>query len=228
VQSQAQTHFPQRMYLYHTLIFQRYRKPVVSLAILADEQKNWRPQQYNTELWGCRVALEFPIAKLLDYQEQIPQLRESRNPFAVIVEAHLATQQTRNTPQTRYQQKLRLVKSLYRRGYGREDILELFRLIDWMLKLPESLEADFGEEIEQFEEENRMGYITSIERRGMQQGIRQGIQDLLEARFPQVSDALILAIQEIDDIAVLRSLLTQAGTINSLEEFEQSLPIQSE
>jgi hypothetical protein len=73
VQSQAQTHFPQRMYLYHTLIFQRYRKRVVSLAILADEQKNWRPQQYNTELWGCRVALEFPIAKLLDYQEQIPQ-----------------------------------------------------------------------------------------------------------------------------------------------------------
>ncbi|CDH44692.1 hypothetical protein BN874_1840005 [Candidatus Contendobacter odensis Run_B_J11] len=33
-----------------------------------------------------------------------------------------------------------LARSLYRRGYPRQEILELFRFIDWVLALPEFLE----------------------------------------------------------------------------------------
>ena len=43
VQSQAQEEFPERMYIYNYRIYDRYRKPVVSLAILADESVAWRP-----------------------------------------------------------------------------------------------------------------------------------------------------------------------------------------
>ncbi len=44
------------------------------------------------------------------------------NPFAVIVAAHLTTQQTNQDPSRRYQGKLRIAKSLYQRGYSRQDI----------------------------------------------------------------------------------------------------------
>jgi SOS response regulatory protein OraA/RecX len=57
--------------------------------------------------------------------------------------AHLTTQQTSKDAQGRYQGKLRIAKSLYQRGYSRQDILELLRLIEWMMTLPKSLERDF-------------------------------------------------------------------------------------
>jgi hypothetical protein len=78
--------------------------------------------------------LKFPTVKLLDYQ--LPALEASANPFAVIVLAHLTTQQTSKDPQGRYQSKLRIAKSLYQRRYGRQAILELLRLIEWMMTLP--------------------------------------------------------------------------------------------
>ena len=52
VQSQAQEEFPERMYIYNYRIYDRYRKPVVSLAILADDRETWRPDRYREELWG--------------------------------------------------------------------------------------------------------------------------------------------------------------------------------
>jgi hypothetical protein len=47
--------------------------------------------------------------------------------------AHLKTQATNGNPLSRLQWKLTVAKSLYQRGYSRQDILELFRLINWMM-----------------------------------------------------------------------------------------------
>ena len=47
--------------------------------------------------------------------------------------------------------------------------------MDWVLTLPESLEIRYNEEIQQFEEEHGVTYITSFERIGIQKGMQQGI-----------------------------------------------------
>jgi len=91
VQSQVQEEFPERMYIYNYRIYDRYRKPVVSLAILADERETWRPDRYREELWGWYVEMGFPTVKLLDYRQRMGELEENSNPFAVIVTAHLTT-----------------------------------------------------------------------------------------------------------------------------------------
>jgi len=44
------------------------------------------------------------------------------------------------------------------------------------MTLPEELTRSFDEAIERFEEERQMPYITSIERRGMERGVQQGVQ----------------------------------------------------
>ncbi|NEO47502.1 MAG: hypothetical protein F6K55_26615 [Moorea sp. SIO4A3] len=36
-----------------------------------------------------------------------------------------------------------MAKRLYQRGYGRQDILELFRLIDWLISLADSWQTGF-------------------------------------------------------------------------------------
>lgn len=223
IQSQAKEDFAQRMYVYNYRIFDMYRRSVVSLAVLADDQDSWRPDRYSDELWGCRVELRFPTVKLLDYQGRSESLADN-NPFAVIVAAHLTTQQTNQDPSGRYQGKLRIAKSLYQRGYSRQDILELFRLIDWMMTLPESIESEFKQEIRNFEEDLQMPYVTSVERlariEGLVQKGREDVIEVLEVRFEALPNELVEKINQIEDLELLKTLLRQAITIGSLAEFQ--------
>ena len=52
VQHQVDEQFSERMYVYGYRIFDRYQKDVASLAVLADKNKNWRPNRYRRSLWG--------------------------------------------------------------------------------------------------------------------------------------------------------------------------------
>ncbi len=239
VQGRYDTEFAKRMYTYNYRLFDRHQQRVISLAILADERANWRPSSYGYELGGCRVSLEFPAAKILDYEAQWESLAQNTNPFAVVVMAHLKTKATQQNPESRLQWKLSLVRSLYDRGYRRDDVLQLFRFIDWIMVLPEALARGFKEVVRSYEEADRMRYVTSIERlaieEGIQQGIEQGIEQgivqasrnyiiqFLQIRFGEVPTSIVDALNGINDAAVLRSLFTRAIAINSLAEFQQVL-----
>lgn len=60
VQEDVEKTFAKRMYIYNYRIFDRYDRKVVSLAVLADRQKGWRPTGYGYELWGSRWVSRFP------------------------------------------------------------------------------------------------------------------------------------------------------------------------
>ena len=89
IQNQKESDFEERMYNYHISIYQRYGKRVVSLAILGDPDKNWKPSVFDYTMMGCRMTFVFPIVKLTDYLKRWDELEKSRNPFAVMVMAHL-------------------------------------------------------------------------------------------------------------------------------------------
>ena len=84
--------FPKRMFTYNCRLFERYDRPVASLAVLADDSPNWRPGAFGWELFGCRHVLEYPLVKLLDYASRLEALLEDPNPFALVTAAHLLTQ----------------------------------------------------------------------------------------------------------------------------------------
>ena len=67
----------------------------MSLAILADEEPAWRPNEYREEDAGCVLYFRFPTNKLLDYTDREEERKADPNPFAIITLAHLKTQQTR-------------------------------------------------------------------------------------------------------------------------------------
>jgi hypothetical protein len=124
-------------------------------ALLGDASPTWRPTRYEQRLWGCRVGIEFPVVKLRNYAARWDVLEASDNPFATVVMAHLQARATRRDPEGRLQWKLHLIRRLYERGYVREDVLELFRFIDWVLTLPVGLEARLQAELVQLEREGR-------------------------------------------------------------------------
>jgi len=221
VQSQEEDDFPKRMFVYNYRIFDRYDRSVASLAILGDDNIEWRPNQFGYELFGCTVDFQFPVIKLLDYQQRLSELETSRNPFATVVMAHLAAVQTRSNRLERKQQKLVLVKRLYEQGLGRDDIINLFRFIDWMMTLPDQFELEFWQEYRDFEESKRMQYVTSVERSGIRLGLLEGIELGLELKFGASSLFVMDEVSQIYDIEQLREIKEGIKTATSIDELRQ-------
>ncbi|GAB0056273.1 hypothetical protein SIID45300_00578 [Candidatus Magnetaquicoccaceae bacterium FCR-1] len=90
-------------------------------------------------------------------------MEESINPFATVTLAPIQTKQTQHRPDARYQAKRRLIRRLYEQGYDRQQVIDLFRFIDWVLHLPKALAEQLGMEIIAFEKNQKMPYISSIE-----------------------------------------------------------------
>ena len=77
-----------------------------------------------------------------------------------------------------------VTRRLYEQGYSREDVVNLFSFIDWVMSLPVALEQEFWREVRSLEEDLRMPYITSVERMAIQKGREQGIKQARHSNFP--------------------------------------------
>jgi hypothetical protein len=237
VQTGKEGEFPKRMVVYNHRLSDRYDREVISLAILADDDPDWRPNQFGYSRWGFRTVTEFPIVKLLDYAARGPELEVDPNPFALVVLAHLKTLETRRSPADRYAWKLRLVKGLYDRGMGAEEIRQLFRFIDWIMELPEEREGRFWQEITTYQREKVMPFVTIAERVGREKGIEEGkalgrsegllegtlkgIESCLELKFGVAGLELMPDIREIHDHVVLEKVLHAIRAADSPEDLRR-------
>jgi len=208
VQGQYDAEFTERMFTYHYRIFDRYQHPVVSLAVLGDENKQWRPCTYKYSRWGCILSFEFPVVKLTDYREKWSVLEDNDNPFATVVMAHLKNQDTRKDYDDRRYWKMQLMRRMYERGFARQTILDIFNFIDWVMNLPEEIEQAFEKEIEAFEKEKNMPYVTQIERRGEKRGEKRGesrlLRRLLENRFGDIPEQYRERLEQADSETLLK------------------------
>ncbi|MBN2373818.1 hypothetical protein JXL19_08525 [bacterium] len=245
VQGYYEKGFAERMFICNYRIFDRYRKEIISLAILADDVPGFRPEKYETSRWGFRHFFQFPTVKLIDYKGRWEELEGMRNPFAIIVMAHMKEMETKKDMGNRRFWKVSLVKRLYGKGYKKEDILLLYKFIDWLIFLPDKENERFHEEVTRYEEEKKMPYITTAEKIGVEKGEKIGIEkgekigiekgekigvekgkkedivEVLETRFGTVSQSLLEKIKEARDDTVLSSFLKKAVLAKDIEEFEQ-------
>jgi hypothetical protein len=227
VQSQYEKDFAERMYVYNYRAFDLYHKPVISLAVLGDERRSWRPNCYNYNLGGCQINFEFPVVKLLDYLQKWEDLEQSRNPFAIMVMAHLKTKQTNSNLTEREQWKWYLVRSLYEKNYSKKEIVKLFKLIDSMMSLSQELQKKLELKIIDYEESQKMPLLSNMEKRGLEKGTKKTLKDnivsILKKRFGELPTNLIANISKIDDIPKLQQLHLETISVNSVTEFESLL-----
>jgi hypothetical protein len=196
VQSDKDPDFPRRMYIYNYRIFDKNKRPVTSLAVLADEVGSWRPNGYTSEQWGCEIHFKFPMVKLIDYADDINDLLNHTNPFAIITAAHLKTKATKDNPQERYTWKWTITRALYEKGFSTTDILNLYRLVDWLMMLPHDLTKQFTQNLIAYEEEKKMPYVTSAERIGIEKGKLEGRSEGLG--IGQLNEAREMVLEALD------------------------------
>ena len=113
----------------------------------------------------------------------------------------------------------------------RDDILKLFRFMDYILRLPDDLASRVRSELESIEEKLSMPYVTSVERLARQEGIEQGVlqcsRDLLlqtiQIRFGQIPDPLRASINACTSTEQLSAFHRQALLANSLDDLPHQL-----
>lgn len=107
--------------------------------------------------------------------------------------------------------------------------MELFRFIDWLLVLPAVREQEFWHELRQFEEERYMPYVTSVERRGFEQGqlqaTRDAVLEVVSTQLGAVPEDITEAVQQLENVEALRVLLREAATCSTLEAFWESVRV---
>ncbi|CAM2009887.1 Rpn family recombination-promoting nuclease/putative transposase [Acanthopleuribacter pedis] len=241
-QNQKDDELPLRMFIYNYRIFDRYRRPVVSLAILGDPNHQWRPNQFHFALWQFSLSMAFPVVKLMDYEEDLPGLLAHKNPFALVTAAHILALRTKGKPKLRMRQKLDLIKRLYLNGYSPQKVVAFFRFIDWVLQLPPNLEQQLQHDLAVFEGEQNMPYMMRFERlaqergekigeargetrgeaRGEARGKRESIVDTLALRFGPLPPNIAPALEKVPPERLIE-LLRLAVTTTSIETFSRHL-----
>ncbi|WP_144049484.1 DUF4351 domain-containing protein, partial [Vreelandella massiliensis] len=124
----------------------------------------------------------------------------------------------------RTQAKIKLVRLMFERNYSREQIQQLFIVIDWMLQLPYGLEPTFRQAVYEIQEAKKMPYINTFERHGIEKGLLQGREEghkagleqgtllgerrfltkLLNKRFGELPDWAQQRIEEADAVQLDR------------------------
>lgn len=66
-----------------------------------------------------------------------------RHPFITVVMAHKKALETKKDRRKCQEWKLTLTRRLYEIGYNKQEIINLFQFIDWVMTLPSALEQKF-------------------------------------------------------------------------------------
>ncbi len=170
---------------------------VYSLGILLNNPGVGDHLVYTDEHRGQGVRFTFPVVELESWRTRWDELETlvPGNPFAVVIMAQLQANRYRDK-RTRLKSKFELVRSLRRYGYTPETASEIYRLIEWMIALPEDLEPEYRRVVSALSEESKMTYVTLIEREGIKRGRVEGrTEGRVEGRAEGKADLLLNMIQ---------------------------------
>jgi len=246
IQAQRDPLFGLRMFVYHYHVFEAlHYAELVSLAILADSDPHWRPETFTRALGGCEITFRFPTVKLLDMEEAT--LEAHSNPFAAVVLAHLRALKARGNPQLLFEEKVRLLRTVLRRGYNPEDIVNLYKVVDYLMALPKELESQVNAIVREVARRHGLRKLTSLEREALERGARQGLEEglqeglqkgiqqgfqqgiikvillTLRSRFGEVPARLERRLRQVPTVEQLEQLSLLASGVPTLKAFEQAL-----
>lgn len=184
VQVARRRDFAERMFVCHYRLYDHFRLPVRSIAILGDPSPTWRPARFDLATGGTQLSFSFESFKLRDLDEQLAGLLLSDNVFAWLAVAHLLTLRTRREPNARMLVKSSLLAGLRSCNWESKKFRDVFDLIDRMMSLPQALQDVVNEQQDFLERGPEMAWKylweERAEERGLQRGIARGLEQGLQ------------------------------------------------
>ncbi len=225
IQGYQEKDFAERMFIYFYRIYDKFRKKIVSLAVFSDPGREFKPDRFSYNFFGCSLEFRYRAYKILEYSDE--ELERSENPFALVVLAAKRSLESRRDEEKRFAFKRELMRLLLKKGYDRKRVIQIFRFLDGVLALSDEMKEQLIYEEFHREEVRRMPYITSWERiamrKGMLEGVREIVLEMLEERFGEIPEDMKKAVVAIEDKDELKKLCRQAVRVSSLGEFQLAL-----
>jgi len=221
VQGYRETEFSRRMFIYFYRIYDKFNRDILSIAVFADPSETFKPDRFNYEFFGCELSFRYRTYKILEQDDS--DLKASNNPFALVVLAAKRNLQSREDEEKRFSFKRELARLMLDKGYGREEILHVFRFLDGVLALT-SLEQEkiiYDEFLSQ--EVKEVAYVTNFERLARLREACESVVEVLEVKFGSVAKDLQTKLEQIQEKELLRQLLRQATLASSLDDFKKNL-----
>ena len=110
-QSPPTRDFEERMFVYHVRLWLHLRQPIVSIALLADGDRDFRPFEYRSEHFETWVQFRFRSVKLLDFSLCRSQFLESGDPGKVLIAIKWIDLEIRD-PKERFREVVRAFRAL--------------------------------------------------------------------------------------------------------------------
>jgi len=232
VQSFRERDFARRLFHCFATLRRACGPEVISLAVLADLDPDWHPDRYHDDYLGCSIDFRFPCCKLL---KRAADFEHDPSLAALAAKAQLEALRTAGDMDHRLAVRLRLTRSLYESGYQKHEVIEAYRLIDWMMKLPAPQRLISREQIINWEKELNMPHLSDIEEMAMQEGLQEGRQEglqdglrhsileLVRIRFGFADEKLSQYLAETSGPDQLRQVFNLAATAKEWSELERFL-----
>jgi hypothetical protein len=203
----------EKMYIYNFRTFDlniEDRTAVISVAILADEDVNYRPNEYYVSLLGFELRMKIPMVKIIDYKlkkELREKLETSTNPMSMVVKAQLKSHEVKKADsERRFEITKELIRQCYKHGYSEANTRLIMRFFAMVIRLPVAFKKRIKEVIKKVEEEFKMEYVPlwerDAEKRGMQKKAKETAKNLLKRGIDieTISDATGLKKKEIEKL----------------------------
>ncbi len=179
IQNTKEDAFPERMFTYFYRIFDRYNKDIASMAVLADLNPEWRPNEYRKKIWGSEIIRRYEVVKLTDYKSRIEKLKNHPNAFAMVILVQLAAMESRPDDEQRLLTKLEFFRALHMHGWPLEKSMNMYKYLDTMLGLNPKYQIQYIAEAKAIDQEfssMNMNFTTIAERHGFEEGVQEGVQ----------------------------------------------------
>lgn len=197
IQSTSQSKFQERMYRYYYAIEEKYRLPVLPIAVLTFKNpKQEQGSSYHGSCAGKRIIhFEFCLIQLNQYNWR--SFIATDNPIASALMACMSYDN-----QERPEVKLECLRHLVRceTEWNRKSITQ--RFVDAYLKLNRAENECFQKRLSELnprEETKIMAYITSWEQQGIEIGLRRLVVSQLTRKFGSLPTSLIRKIEALSE-----------------------------
>lgn len=114
----------ERLFRYWYRVIDKYGKPVTTIAIFTDTNRNFKPDSYEYKCLGTTNTFQFNAYKIIEQDEAT--LEKSENPFAMVVlTVLLASKSKKQTDEDLYNLKFSLAKRLIEHKFSKKKIGDL-------------------------------------------------------------------------------------------------------
>ncbi|MEI3611369.1 Rpn family recombination-promoting nuclease/putative transposase [Pseudogracilibacillus sp. SO30301A] len=182
-QSTVQTYFNERMFQYFSLLYHKFRKPIIPIAVYSYED-SWDESEFNIH-FNNQDILKFNYFALHLRKQKWREYINKDNPVVAALLSKMGF-----SKEERVQVKIEFLRMLVRLQLDPAKERLVYGFFESYLKLTDEEEGKLMEEARRFEDADEIleipiSYEERGKKKGLEQGIEQGLKEGLEQGLEQ-------------------------------------------